>query len=311
MKNVSKILMFIFISGICLVSCQKEELNQTLKSKSQEIDIYFNSKFLTFKTIESYKKTIGDLSDEKTLVNLKQINENPLRNLKTATGLDEDLYPEFLLTILNEDKIVQIGEWIIKVDMEKNVLSVINEKNSELIDNLIDGVANEKIYHFSTDDDVLDLLEEGSTGTINKPQLKGLFCSDRQAISFNEYKYVSGGSEFRGVQIVQCRYFKSGIYYSLFARVSNSGDYYAGESANLTMVLRYTFYDRCGRSYDRERETQTTITNYASAERMTRVYESSWNLQKYTLTTNFTLQYYLTGLYKNTIYSTVTVNSGL
>jgi len=302
MKNVSKILMFIFIAGLFFTACQKEQLVQTTQKESKEIEVFFKSNFLAFKTVESYKKTIGDLSEEKTLVNLKQINQNPLRNLKKSTSLDEDLYPEFLLTILNEDKIVQIGEWIIKVDMEKNIVSVINEENYDLVDNLIEGVTNKKIYQFSTSDDVLDLLEDGSKGTVNTPQLKGIFCKEGYAADHNSHHTINVNGFL--VQ-TQCRYYKGGIYYSLFAQVSNvPPNPYA--VSRVIMNLTYGFRSRCGRGYDRPLGSNTSydsnIPINISHDITVRVYESNTNLAWYSLSTQFNI---------GNNYQTETISSGL
>lgn len=293
LKNVSKILTFILNSNIFFTACQQEQLNESLPEETQAPEVFFKNNYVAFNSIEVYDKTIVDLSKEKTLDDLKQINENPLSNLKRSSDLNEELYDDFLLSILNEDKIVQIGQWIIKVDMENEIVSVISEDNIDLIKNMVDDVENENIYKFTTEDDVLDLLEEGSKGTINAKQLKGWFCRDPKAIAHRQTIWPP--MPYLGELYVRIRYYKAGIYYSLYLIAEHSGGFNSGEYVDVTIRMGYVFLDRCGRSYDRypyvQPETKTgrlTGSNYIKKK----VYESSRNLSKYYADAKFYLKMY-------------------
>ncbi len=72
---------------------------------------------------------------------------------------------------------------------------------------------------FSTNDEVLTLLEEGSTGTMTNGRVQGLFCKESKAEGRNDPEEVYYGDDYRMVCNVD--YFAVGVYFKLQAKVKN------------------------------------------------------------------------------------------
>ena len=72
--------------------------------------------------------------------------------------LEDTLYPEFLQKILNDDYIVQIDNWLIKVDAAKEqVLALEINKSNEYVDLAKSNLNNKNIQVYSTNDDVINM----------------------------------------------------------------------------------------------------------------------------------------------------------
>lgn len=169
-----------------------------------------------------------------------------VQDAEQARVASEDIDPnDFLSTILNEDGIVEIGENIFLVDTAEQVVLVLPSVYQDQVDDLVNrNLANTNITLFSTSDDVLDLLEEGSTGTMNRSA--GLFCKEDGA----DRGYDPGndtspyGSDIR--QQNKIVYQKAGIYFSLQSKtkVQFRGwtGIWTGQSATDQIIRYYAAY---------------------------------------------------------------------
>ena len=247
--------------------------------------MFYNDNRVVFNSVETYDNTISNLSDPNTLKSIEQINKNSLKSLKKSDKQD-DLYDDFLPTILNEDKIVQIGKWIIKVDIQNEKVFVLSEENEKFYNDLKENINNKNIYVFSTEDDVLDLLEEGVKGTIKDGQLKRWGCSAvGRRNKWKRYNYFAPETE------IQVRYHRAGIYYSLFAAAQYYGGQPTGSQATyFSMKINYS-YKKCGnrKGSGNKSISRRLLTN---SKYRYRVYSGGRRLKKLNLTTNFYLDFY-------------------
>lgn len=161
-------------------------------------------------------------------------------SLKCGSDLDEELYDEFLSSILNADKVVQIGEWLFKLDLESKVVRALNEDNIDVYSDLVNDVENEFIYNYSSEEDVLDLIQNGQYGTslTGLKGANGLFCRDKYASSKTSAQYKWSYVEFK------LHYTKAGVYFSLYSKVKKDKlvavDYITGSG-----YFEYNIHARC------------------------------------------------------------------
>ena len=124
MKNVSKILMFIFIAGLFFTACQKEQLVQTTQKESKEIQLKDGA--LSFRTVDAYFATsgkLGEMSDSERDAWEESLGFTSLRaeinkvlNAISATG-DESEINEIVNS--NSDIIkIQNGEVVPKIESQ-------------------------------------------------------------------------------------------------------------------------------------------------------------------------------------------------
>ena len=66
---------------------------------------------------------------------------------------------EVLAALVTPEGIIEIGEWIFKINKINNSVAALHESNSHFLTELKSDIANPNIYLFSTNDDILDLLE--------------------------------------------------------------------------------------------------------------------------------------------------------
>ncbi len=132
------------------------------------------------------------------------------------TQASDTLYEDYgiLPEILNEDKIVKIGKHLIKVDLHSETVAVLPVSYEDQYDDLVkNNFDNENIMLFSTEDEVLELLENESIGTINA---KLMGCDADKA----DYDKDDDKSSVRKRKrlVAKVVYQKAGIYFSLLAK---------------------------------------------------------------------------------------------
>lgn len=286
---MKKIILSVSIIGITLItSCKKETktvLSQTETSQSntitenllaKELNLTLENNRLIFKTKADYQKivdnptkevsdkltqAINNYSDFKSYADYKSEN-----NISNAVDLFNAPYFE---AMLNTDKIIQIGDYMYRINPKKEQVYVLASKfNSEYLDLVNENVANTNIKVYSTEDNVLELVENNSAS-------KGtaLFCNEGgiggQADS--ETFTHSGLGRTAAVE-----FNKFGIYYSLFAHVwpLNSTDAF---KFNFNGSVGYIHYHvRCGSTADYA--TISTGNNNSSSEQRYQSWQGSTNL---------------------------------
>lgn len=251
----------------------------------------FEENLIKFKSTLDYEDFITSLGNgDEELTILKQVNKNSLHcNLKsTDSKSNEDLYDEVLLSMLSADKLFQIDEWIIKIEMENEIVSVLNEKNASLVRYLINNIEHDSIYYFSTSDDVLELLENNAMEETCLKSTSGIFKICREG-----YAGAQQQTSAIGWRTCEVRYYRAGVYNSLWAGMyDHQPAYLPSEDYYCQMDLFYKFDDRCGKSYSNNGTNETVSFTYPRNPKdyKKRVYESSHQHEKYDLNTTFTVR---------------------
>jgi len=235
MKKIIYVIIFAIVISFMNWSCRNQEnvspankvLVETLKT-----DVGVVNGTLAFKTVDTYENYLKKLnsapetiSESEFLSKLESelgfqskrnslVNPTPLASGRTLS--DEGIYDEHLASILNKDNMVWIDKWIFKLDLVNKKCYVLEAKDQELLEELKKNTPNHsKIQVFSTDDDVLDILQ-GVSSPSGRVQL---FCREGGQGEQKDDAFVPFGSG--GTYRLDCKvvYQKAAIYFSLQAKV--------------------------------------------------------------------------------------------
>jgi hypothetical protein len=231
MKIFHRSFLAVIVAMLFFTSCRKDE-NVTIPVK--KADVSTANARLVFKdrsTFESYSTSLGnipkDMSVQTYLRNaesklnfssMRAVDQDALINVPNARIMKEaGIEDDYLASMLNPKGIVQIGEWIIKVDVPNKKVYALNEKDENLINDLEKDIpSHEKIRLFSTDDEVLVMLEEGEMG---KSARVSILCFKENGAERREdydTPHMATDNNYR----LDCKliYQKAGIYFSIQAK---------------------------------------------------------------------------------------------
>lgn len=208
--------------GIGIIGCKKDSIQKNVtRNLISEPNASKDGKTLVFESIESFEKTINDLTEKKIENLTSSISKNGYNNYfsipHSAVKNDNDSIQEMdevLGQLLNEDGVIQIENHIYKVDLEKESVYVITVENKETnyLDLINGNTSNKNVTSYSINQDVLHLVN-------GEPEQK---CGGVGGGSYSCYPNVSQG------QIVATlgdgsvwrlnpgvKFFKAGIYFRL------------------------------------------------------------------------------------------------
>jgi hypothetical protein len=238
--------------------------------------------------VKNGRMIFSEVSNYENMVNNHDVREKTFRNTRstsfTSLGSSSteniDLYDsEFLQKVLNQDGVIQIGKWIIKVDMAKALCYVLPDKFANEYQDLVEAkTTNDHILVYSTEEDVLELLAN------NEPSARtsGLFCKDRQANGkkTDGYTYINYDHTLRLDSKVV--YQKAGIYFSLQGKVK-AQEYLLGvwiaKGLDMRLDYGYSFNVRCGYS-----DSGANVIRESNNEINYRPYENIKGLKNYDYT---------------------------
>ncbi len=205
-KNLIKTVIFLIaVTFVTLQSCEKKALtdteNGTLKEDIENVsDIKVENGMLVLKNNDAYDNlldTWSNLSFDNILAKEKDLgfksmyseyqNNDNLKNLPC-----ED---PFLALILNPDAKIKIGDYVFTLDFKYKFVKAENTKNKDL-------------ETFSFDEDVIPILFNGEVTE------KSQYCS-----SSSITKYIKNSYKCR------IKYYKAGIYNSLYTQLNGSDSY--------------------------------------------------------------------------------------
>ena len=191
-------------TGLCAVmimilfgSCQKEVVNEPASIVNNTCNLSVIDNRLVFNTISDYEGAVSLTNCEQTVAFTKQVNSlnnftsysekqnTAAKRVKEGSALDSLLDGEdFLKSILNSDGAVQIGNYIILLDLANDLVYAIDAKFSDQYSDLVArNINNPNIMSFSTEDEVIDLLKDGVLGTVKNLNntLKKAKCKEKRA----------------------------------------------------------------------------------------------------------------------------------
>jgi len=145
----------------------------TLNLKAQNLSISNGTlKFSSLKVYEQYAENSLDQSEivKVTSTISTLANQEPDLGGEDAEDIEpaDSLYPDFLKQILNTDKIVTIGNYLVKIDLDNHIGLVITADDPSAYKILLsdDTTARGVIVFSDEDDDAMDVLEAIDTGTM-------------------------------------------------------------------------------------------------------------------------------------------------
>jgi hypothetical protein len=184
-------------------------------SKIGSANHHFDSNILVFNSIDEYRFIAENQKQQEEFIhNLRMLsgyNSSPTSNFKSFGNEFFSDKDDFLENILNSDGMVQIGDFIFRIDLEDELVYVI--LNNVTKETILNPEKNLKgLMIFSTNDNVLDLIESGSKGTVNMKN-SAIFCGG----GCNAYRNLTRTIDLGNTNEVQSEsnYIKAGIYFEL------------------------------------------------------------------------------------------------
>jgi len=220
----------LFFVLFALQSCQKEALTTvptpiTTAVETQETPIQFevtvDNGLLSFPTTEDYENAIEYLHnfDKAALAewnaSLGFSSLQSYYNTNEISAENREVDEETFASLLNQDKMIKIGQNIIMVDMAEESTYVLTGGNTAQIKDLKKkSLSNESIQSYPNDVNVLDLLDGDDSSLFQKAS----YC-DSYSTGWTQAGYCNPHIlEWR------MRYFKAGIYYSLKAKYQGNSN---------------------------------------------------------------------------------------
>lgn len=252
--------LFLALVGIGMLGCKKTEVasatsNSTKpigeKSINNAMRYSTDNRMLIFKTTEDYEAVIAEIGsggEQAFIDEVVQLNYTSYaEELASKGGSTVDLIADDVMSaILNKDGVVQIGDYVYRINKSTEKVFVLPASKISAYDELVaESKTNPDVRKFSTSDEVIDLAESGAAG-----EQKGLFCSDRKANEHNQSSNVVKLMDSPLVDMyIKASYNKFGVYFTLKAE---------GKHPTVSWSL-YKFYfqvensswaKRCGSSCD-------------------------------------------------------------
>lgn len=217
--------MFLAIVAIGFVSCEKKEINGNIKFNNpitkSENQFKSDGRMLIFETTQDFQNFVT-LSNKETkssfYKNITLFNHKTYAELLSEKSNENDLInDEDLSIILNNDLIVQIGNYIYRVNKPTEYVYVLHTSNiSEYQDLVNENTTNKNIRKFSTEDNVIELAESGAEG------YKGLFCGEGGVGSRSDHKVQGDKPNNTTGVYTTLRHSKYGIYFTIVIETSTN-----------------------------------------------------------------------------------------
>jgi hypothetical protein len=192
MKKIIFTGILLVVTGLTIVGCKKDtpspKSTQTIAQheKALTFDPTFHvasdGRMLIFQTLIDYQKAVTDPSQEQIDAFTALIGKMPYTSYyEKLQGTPEELRvdiigDDFFSQIINADFIVQIGDYLYKVNKGTGLVAVLPASQIANYSDLVtENKTNKYLRFFSVEEDVLESAEAGEEG------LKSLFCSEGQA----------------------------------------------------------------------------------------------------------------------------------
>lgn len=245
MKRVIYVGAFLALVGVSIVGCKKDVSNPAPKFDS-ELNIASDGKMLIFKTTADYNNVVNNPTEKEWSMFISKVKEMKHTTYAEKLALnksgesDDLIGDEDLAQILNDEWIVQIGDYLYRVNKPTESVYVLPAANIDEYQDLVDeNKSNPHIRKFSTGDNVIELAESGAEGQ------KSLFCSEDQLGNRYEETDIftvpgfNGAYQFWG----DSDYRRYGIYYSI---VTTANSNVQGQIRIYVQVENVWHHQRCG-----------------------------------------------------------------
>lgn len=303
-----------------IASCNKgpqakpeEEQEQTMFVKTggaaaEGADVFIQGKALAFTSLAVYERFANDETD-RTIVKGLADGSTEFTSIEEKTyEQDDSEYDGFLGQLLNEDHIVAIANFLVKVDIENERTLAIDKNAPNAYSTLVNNdLTAAGLYIFNTEEDVIEVFEGVERGELNPTNYRdwlngetarrcpGAARHDRKFIEqWSEIKRQScknSPADFFG-QDDKTVYQKAGIYFSLQSKIKSRWRCYYGNwagplyTADLKLKGTCKFKKRCGGEQFRNRDD-----SHRGKELNWRPYEGSRSLSHYWLDVDFAIKH--------------------
>ncbi len=231
---------------------------------------------VVFESIEEYENLFEDPKTTGKKASEVAARFSTFNEATVDSALEDTLYPEFLQKILNDDHVVQIDKWLIKVDAEKEQVLVLDKKYLDQYTDLANSnLDNKNILVYSTEDQVLSMLKSNS-----KPSATRVSCSGDGAGPDDGDRDQTYGKNLR-VRI-QTHYRRYGIYFELCANPSKQKKrlgIWSYTSGNLRVEYSFKYQKLCSGEVFPSYAGNYTGTSYGNSTFS--AYSGSERLEKY------------------------------
>ena len=229
--------LFLALVGIGFVGCEKEQIPENITNDNNDnsitrvlkptdyIGVSTDGRMLVFENSEKYNSLVSNL-DSAFIVNFypdmvaldyQALKESSLEKSNNI-GVDD----EFLASLLNQDNIMQIGDYLYRVNKSKESVYVLAAEHFNQYTDLVnENLNNENVREYSTNEDVVELVEAGLDSE------EKLFCGDRKAKSKTEVSESQDTGNNTSMYLF-VKYKRFGVYFSLMAegyRTTNSSQF--------------------------------------------------------------------------------------
>ncbi len=261
MKNWFCQVFLIALLLFAFVSCKKELAS--FRDDSLKFDSVFHvasdNRMLIFETTNYYEDIISSPDAqlrEEFISYIEQFGfesyaerfpENDSSSLFFSSN--DSTCDSFLAEILNADGIVQIGEYLYKIDFSNGVVGVLHSDYLSDYPDLVElDSLNPNVRRFTTGDDVIDLAESGAPSTARVDGCGGIGGGTYKSYQSLGLQVVTfpDGSVWRLYPAV--KFFRAGVYfrlssfYEVWAHANATTTTFGAKVKNLSQLFKINFY---------------------------------------------------------------------
>lgn len=210
---------------------------------------------------------------------------------------------EAFARVVNEKKVVQVGEWLFKIQPRDERVLVVHQNNTTDYESFENGITvTGSVVEFSTNDDVLHLLSNCTVIQDSRDYVifeqealataRSIFCSDKRAIVQNRSLYQSyvGAFGIHYEMYSRVAYQAYGIYFTLLLSAEHNRLPAGVATAAMDYGFNQIYIKRC----DGKREVRnsrlinwTGTTTVTTSKIQKRCYEGTSALRNYFLEAEF------------------------
>ncbi len=213
---------------------------------------------LVFKTIQDYEMAIEELASIGDDNFEKWESDLSFCSMRSCYTLDEleqiGIYDPLFACLVNSDGIIQIENYVYKVDPLNNKVFAVKHSDFDINNNFI---SSKNICVLSTEDNVLDIMEGNESQSAQKTD----YCRSKL---LGPFTLLNGQIEYSN------RYVMLGLYYSLNAQIGcnyNCGEFTVTLNSNCFWVnTKSSEYDITGTDTD---DGSANVRAYSSTRRLT------------------------------------------
>lgn len=237
MKKLTFLTVFFAISfAVFFHACKNSKSGKLKEITTPESAIFNLSKrgnLLIFKSVEDYEKIIDNPTDslmQQVLQAIYSLKFNSISDylidttnhlkdpakFKSLLTIDTLFSDDYFKSLLNKDLCVQIGKNIFRINPLSEKVFILPDSCINSYNDLINENTNNKdILTFSTEDEVLDLVENDSLQNTRKKKK----CKDPYANKGKDASFLTDGTG----KLAIARYRKFGIFFHLYADIEQIG----------------------------------------------------------------------------------------